>query len=350
MKLKLNCGISSAQQSPYPIETELEKARMAADLGVDFLSCISIYKPLIKELWAGLSKLDIKGVALCGVPFYESEIFGEPLLDVIKRYVEEYGVTILTMHMTEADTVERAMTSGFVINSRGGRFLMERICSGRKSNPNVDEFDAVSEYCQRNGVSIHVGTCLRPGRVEFCPEINAFTLEDLKTARATYDRLSQMGIYAEIECMGHVHPIQLDSYKYYLGDRRVCSMGPLITDTLNGFDDVNAMAGYHLAMDKKINISTICVITRSEHIKIPTLEDDMDAIRRWQAYSYLYGLSHETGFSAKAREKELQCISKMSRQRSQCSAHINVFGEMDIPEHCNICGDRCPLEMKKMSI
>jgi hypothetical protein len=103
-------------------------------------------------------------------------------------------------------------------------------------------------------------------------------------------------------------------------------------------------------MDAGLNISTICMVTRSEHIKIPSFEDDLDAIKKWKTYTYLYELTHDTFGTPMAKELELKCISKISRQREQCSAHINIFGEMDIPEHCNICGDHCPLEMKKKNL
>ena len=71
-------------------------------------------------------------------------------------------------------------------------------------------------------------------------------------------------------------------------------MGPLVTDSTNGYDDLNALMGWHLAMDIGLNISTVCIITRSEHIKIPTFEDDLDAITKWKTYTYLYELTHST--------------------------------------------------------
>ena len=92
------------------------------------------------------------------------------------------------------------------------------------------------------------------------------------------------------------------------------------------------------------------MLTRSEHIKIPTLDDNLDAIKKFKVYGHLYDITHKTSSTNDSMNKELSIISKKTLQREQCSAHINIFGEMDIPEHCNICGDHCPLEMKKKGL
>ena len=351
MKLKINCGISSDNQSANAVEDEIEKAKLAIDNHVDYISNISIYEPLVKTFWNKLSHLDLKSSALCSVPLYESILLDEPILDVVKRHVEEYGVKAFTLHMTSTDLIKRAIADEFTINSRGGMFLVEMLNKSNKHiNPNEAEFDKIIQICQENNIKMYLGTCLRPGKVDFCPKINDLVLEDLKTARSFYDVLAQHGIESEVECMGHIHPSQLSSYKYYFGDRKICSMGPLVTDSTNGYDDLNALMGWHLAMDIGLNISTVCIITRSEHIKIPTFEDDLDAITKWKTYTYLYELTHSTFCTSAAQSLEMKCISKMSRQRTQCSAHVNIFGEMDIPEHCNVCGSHCPLEMKKKNL
>lgn len=347
MKIKVNCGISSSNQSVDPLYDEVQKAESMIDAGADYLSHISIYEDSIKKVWNELSKIDLKQTILCGVPLYESCLFNEPILDVIKRYYELYHVRCVTLHLTKMSTIKKAIDQNFKINSRGGIFLVE---SRKDINPIEGELEKIIDYCLLNKIKVHIGTALRPGSIDICPEINSLVLEDLKTARSYYDKFVNIGLDCEIECMGHVSFNQLSSYSYYLGSRKICSMGPLVSDAVNGYDEINALFGYHLAMDAGLNIQTCCMLTRSEHIKIPTLDDNLDAIKKFKVYGHLYDITHKTSSTNDSMNKELSIISKKTLQREQCSAHINIFGEMDIPEHCNICGDHCPLEMKKKGL
>ena len=347
MKLKMNCGISSSEQSKNLIKDELEKAECAIDNNVDYLSNISIHIPVIKDFWTELCRLNRKNTCFCSVPLYEACLFEQPIIDVIKRHHEEYGVKTMTFHMTDVKLIKRALDENFRINSRAGYFLSK---SDFQTNPHVSDLEMLIRYCQKNKINIHIGTSLRPGKVDASPQINYLTLQELKDTRNFYDMFVNNGIETEIECMGHVSIQQLPQYKYFLNDREICSMGPLITDSVNEYDDLNAMFGYHLAAEQGMNIKTICIITRSEHIRIPDLSDDLDAIKKWQIYTYLYDLTHNTVGTQTAKNKELTVISKRSRQATQCSCHVNIFGEMNVPKHCNVCGDCCPLEMKNKTL
>ena len=334
--LKLNIGLSYPEQS---FKNELEKLKLASQYNIDYVSVISVDKPRIKALWESVQENVDENITLCSVPIYESIIFEEDIKDTIKRHAS-YGVKAMTFHITPTYLIREAEETGYIINSRGGQFLREQMEKDDKwENPFFENFDELVLYAYECGVrTIFLGTSLRPGA---CEKANKYTINELKIACNFYDSYSNvMGLNFQIEAFGHVPVSEFPIYKYVLGTRSICAMGPLLTDAVNGFDELNAIIGYTLALKEGFNISTECMISRSEHIKMPTVEDVEDECQKWRVARLINGLVND---KREAYKEEILVITKKEKQRKQCSSHVNIFGPMYIQETCNVCGDKCPL-------
>lgn len=337
--LKLNIGLSYSEQS---FIDELKKLELASKYDIEYVSVISVDKSRTKALWDSVQEKVGKNITLCSVPIYESIMFKENIKDTIKRHAS-YGVKAMTFHITPAYLIREAERNGFIINSRGGQFLREQIEKDDKwENPFFESFSELILYAYECGVhTIFLGTALRPG---VCEKTNQFTIDELKIACDFYDKYSGVtNLNYQIEAFGHIPASEFPIYKYILGTRHICAMGPLLTDAVNGYDELNAIIGYTLALKEGFNIQTECMLSRSEHIKMPTVEDVEDECQKWRVTKLVNGLVND---KCEAYKEESLVIVKKEKRRTQCSSHVNIFGPMYVQEICNVCGDKCPLLKK----
>ena len=345
--LKLNVGISFSGQS---FENELEKIRLGLKNNIDYISVISIDKDSIKPFWQKVVELfqayksanQENKTILCSAPLYESVIFNEDPIDTIARH-SEYGVDAMTFHITSPELIRKADEISYPINSRGGQFIRE--WGKNLYYDNVREY-IINAVINHNIKKIFLGTSLRPGA---CDKTAQIVLEELKSACQIYDWASCSFLKAEfeIEAFGHVPSYEWPVYKYVLDDRPLCVMGPLLTDSVNGYDDINSIIGYTLARNYGFKIKTACMISRSEHIKMPSIEDVEDEIKKWKVAEFTNDVV-DGKYYAKKIEQEI--TAKKGNQRSQCSSHVNIFGAMDIQETSDVCGEHCPLKNEKANL
>ena len=311
---------------------------------IDYVSIISVDKDRVIPFWEAVSKEDLGTVKLCSAPIYESVLLNESIFDTIKRQ-SSYGVKVMTFHITPSRLLREAEESGFIINSRGGQFFREMIQKDENwENPFYDKMSEVIDFAHKCGVTkIFFGTSLRPGA---CEKASKLTMDELNIACDMYDKyMDCTSLDYEIEAFGHVPVSEFPIYKEVLGSRPICGMGPLLSDAVNGYDELNAIIGYTIALKEGFNIATECMISRSEHIKMPTVEDVEDECQKWRVAKFLNGIANNY---PEARREEEPVLQKKFAQRTQCSAHVNIFGTMDIQETCNVCGTKCPLISDKL--
>lgn len=334
--LKLNVGLSFPEQS---FTSELRKIELTSKYDIDYLSVISLDTKRINKFWEAAYKTVQGSTILCSAPIYETVLLKETPEETIKRQTS-YGVRAMTFHITPKALLNEAEKNGFVINSRGGQFIREI----QGENPYYERLSELILYAYDHGVKkIFLGTALRPGS---CGKISPYTIRELEIACELYDKyIFSTNLDYEIEAFGHVAVSEFPLYKYILGDRKICAMGPLLTDAVNGFDELNAIIGYTRALLAGFNITTECMISRKEHIEIPNVEDVEDELQKWRVAEFVHKLNTNDYYNNELNKK---VCAKKSKQRDQCSAHYNIFGNMDnIPEICNVCGDKCPLKGRK---
>lgn len=357
--IKLNCGLSYPEQSA---EQELHKIEIANKHGVDYVSVISVDKERTKWFWEvikssfnfqpnTISLQPTANFTLCSAPLYESVMFNEDIMETIKRHYS-YGVRAMTFHVTSTDLIQAAVKNGFIVNSRGGIFSADL-----DYNPIITKWAQIVMFCIEHHVEIFIGTSLRPGA---CDEtLSEYTIKDLVSACDFYDKAvnyykaaekiknpSEAPVY--LETLGHVRYWNLKEYENICQARKICAMGPLLTDSVNGFDELNAIIGYALVRKATtLNIQVECMLSRKEHIELPNVEDVEDEIKKWKVAETVVDctLNRADLPGNKAEKKVLEVKEK---QRTQCSAHYNIFGAMDIIPTCNVCGNLCPLTSEKL--
>lgn len=356
--LKLNCGLSYSEQSA---EEELKKIELANKYGADYVSIISIDEERTKWFWELVSNhfswnnsVSVKPQAnfkLCSAPLYESVMFNEPIMDTIKRHYS-YGVRAMTFHVTPVELINDAVKDGFIVNSRGGIFSADL-----KDNPIIENWVEIVTFCIEHDVEIFIGTSLRPGACE--EKLSKWTVKDLELACNFYDRAvnllrnagkaknaSEAPVY--LETLGHVRYWNLRDYESICGSRKICAMGPLLTDAVNGFDELNAIIGYTLARKATmLNIQVECMLSRKEHIELPNVEDVEDEIKKWKVAETVIDCTMN-GADWPGNQAEKRVLEVKGQQRTQCSAHYNIFGAMNIISTCNVCGNKCPLTSEKL--
>ena len=342
--LKLNVGLSNESQD---FDEELAKVKVGLENNIDYISVISVDKSRTKEFWEAIAKLFKEyrsthkcSTVLCSAPIYETVMFDEIPMETITRHAS-YHVRAMTFHITPYYLIKKALSENFVINSRGGQFIQEW-----GKNFYYEYFkDLVNFAVVQNGIKkIFLGTSLRPGA---CTKMAGVTADELKIACNYYDHMKKFSkADCEIETFGHVSVSEFPLYHAILGNRPLCSMGPLLTDAVNGYDELNAIIGYSMALKDGFNIKTECMLSRSEHIKMPDLNDVQDEIQKWQVARFINKIIIG---DENAIKKEEEITGKHKQQREQCSAHINIFGAMDIQATCDLCGAYCPLKNGKQS-
>lgn len=345
--LKLNCGLSYSEQSA---EDEIKKIQLAEKYGIDYVSVISIDEERTKWFWELVaSTFKDHSFTLCSAPLYECAMFKEDIMDTIKRHYS-YGVRAMTFHVTSKKLIDEAVKAGFIVNSRGGIFSEDL-----EENPIITKWLEIINFCIKNDVQVFIGTSLRPGACD--EKLSEWTKKDLEEAVKYYDDVQyRLGIAkkakyyndkkVQLEAMGHVRYWNFEEYKNILGNRNICSMGPLLTDSVNGYDELNAIIGYTLARQAGLNITTECMLSRKEHIEMPNIEDVKDECQKWRVAETCV----DTAFLKEGKniDKEKEVLAVKGKQRTQCSAHYNIFGAMDILPECNVCGSKCPLLSEKL--
>lgn len=328
------------------------------------MSIISIDEDRTKWFWElvrshfnwnrhSISLLPDANFKLCSAPLYECAMFGEDIEKTMERHFS-YGVRAMTFHITPKWLINKAVEDGFIVNSRGGIFSEDL-----EENPICDKWPDIVKWCAERDIEIFIGTSLRPGACD--AELSKWTIEDLQLACEYYDRaismLKQLGkiknaseakVY--LETLGHVRYWNLKTYEDICQSRKICAMGPLLTDAVNGFDELNAIIGYTLIRKATmLNVQVECMLSRKEHIELPNVEDVEDEIKKWKVAETVIDCTMN-GAEWPGNKAEEKVINIKGKQRTQCSAHYNIFGAMDIIPTCNVCGNKCPLTSEKLRV
>ncbi len=330
MKLKVNVGCSNKKDS---VEVEIEKIKYALSREVDYISEISLIPEKKNQILEFISSLKGGRTKFCTVPLYDSVLTKTPILEVMKGQYEK-GIRCFTLHLTPKRLLEKALEQDFVINSRAGNFLFALARKGSE-NPHFDNFHDIMVFLRENDCEIFIGTSLRPGRVLESTR-SSLWLEEL---RYVVDFLEQHGVDKQeyiLECGGHLDASVIPSFIDAINPNQICVMGPLMTDATNGFDDLSSIIGAGMLHGKK-PIHTHLLLTRDEHIRLPTLDalkDGVDKVTIFRHNINLADLDRDT----------VRLEKRFQNQSNQCTTGVNLFGPLDAdPMVCTMCGFHCPL-------
>jgi phosphomethylpyrimidine synthase len=319
-KLKLNFGISGCGQK---VSDEQEKLKVACEMGVDYCSQITILKESITPMWEMASQYQDKTI-LCSVPLYESILLDEPILETIKRQYS-FGVRAFTFHLTSKELLLQQKQFGArAINSRGGLFLQEWY-KNHNNNPHIEHVGEIQEFFSSHPAEIFIGTSLRPGTTKI--ETKLYEQEIINAQTFPYKKV--------IEAGGHISFNDFNKFQKLFNNNEICLMGPITTDSTNGYDHITASTGAVSFAQGYSHINTLLITTPAEHISIPTVEDNIKGIKTFKIAAHMIDLKYNN-------EAAISLENTFSGTELSCNNGRNLFGFFGNKE-CNMCGDKCPL-------
>ncbi|OQW51515.1 MAG: hypothetical protein A4S09_09805 [Proteobacteria bacterium SG_bin7] len=330
MKVKVNVGCSNRTDL---VEIEKEKIKYALARQVDYISEISLIPEKKRELLEFIKSLDRRATKFCTVPLYDCVLTKTDILEVMKAQYES-GVRAFTLHLTPKHLIKAAIEQEFIINSRAGNFLAG-LAKTDIENPHFAVFQEIMTFLREKGCELFVGTSLRPGRVAESKS-SCLWQEELRFIISYLERQCVARDEYILECGGHLDSSLLGTFVDIVRDHQICVMGPLLTDATNAFDDLSSIIGATTLNTLK-PIHTHLLLTRDEHIRLPTLESLKSGV------DTVLVLKHNVNLLEKD-ESTLKHEDCFRNQSNQCTLGINLFGPLEgDPKICSMCGLHCPL-------
>lgn len=257
----------------------------------------------------------------------ENELFEE-----IAKHIE-FGVGLITIHPTPTiSLIESAKARVIPVTSRGGGIIirdLQKWDSVQKDNVYIRIIDKIALMASKYSVVISIGASFRSATI-----LDSFDMtqqEEMKSQIEIANYLCNRGVSVIIETPGHatIEDIErigsfFSKYKY-----PIMPLGPMPTDTAFDEDDTAAAIGAVL-MGRMNCADILSIVTRKEHAgSIPTLQDVLDAIKKYKVAAHIIDLNKIHDFSYD---------SEITRARVAKSSCIYNGDEL-----CTRCGEYCPL-------
>jgi len=282
-KINVNLGNSADLRDRG---TEMEKVRMAVELGADAIMDLSSFG----DTGAFRRRLVAESPAMIGtVPAYDAVIrLGKPLreitsddwIDTVRAHASD-GVDFQTIHCgitleTVARLKGKRRRTGIV--SRGGSLLFAWMAMTGKENPYYERFDEILEICADHDVTLSLGDACRPGSIS--DSTDGAQASELILLGDLARRARERDVQVIIEGPGHMSLGDIEANM--LLERRLCDdapfyvLGPLVTDIAPGWDHITAAIGGAIAASA--GAAFLCYVTPAEHLRLPTLDDVREGI------------------------------------------------------------------------
>lgn len=332
--LKFNVGLSNTYQT---IREEAEKIELAIENGIEYVSQISVEKTRLLDMWKVVSDYKTEKTKFASVPLYESVLLHEPMMETIERQYS-CGSRQFVLDFVPRYLVEQAnLDKNFRINSRTGYFLTEYFRKNpiKNENPCVEIIDFVRKFQKQNkDVEFVFNTTLRPGN---CANYGLkYLLEEIEY----YKKNNFLNKDTILEVGGHIRFNNFKSLINILGDTKVSLMGPLTTDSTNKYDHVTNILGQNLFASMYKNVVGLLIISPAEHLHLPTLEDDREAIIHARICQHEIGLMY-------GDDECLKVEDDFNKKTISCNLKRNLFGDIKGLKPCDMCGNFCPLRKVK---
>jgi phosphomethylpyrimidine synthase len=278
-KINANIGASNVSSS---LDGEIEKMKMALDLGADAIMDLSTGKDL--------DEIRQRLLAECTAPFgtvpiYEviidrtvEEIDKASILRVVEKQAAQ-GVDFFTIHaglLKEHLEFIPKRICGIV--SRGGALLAKWMMHHNKQNPLYEIFDDICDIMVEYDVCFSLGDGLRPGCI--ADATDEAQLAELRTLGELTQRAQEKGCQVMVEGPGHV-PFDQIQHNMEI-QQEICNgapfyvLGPLVTDIAPGYDHITSAIGGTAAAF--YGASFLCYVTPREHLGLPNADDVRDGV------------------------------------------------------------------------
>jgi phosphomethylpyrimidine synthase len=354
VKVNVNVGTSGERCDE---DLEMAKARAALENGADTLMDLSTGGDLPRMR----RKILELPVPVGTVPIYEAvrkagnaaDVDADLLFSVIRDHCRE-GVDFLTLHCgvnRQALDALRADPRIMQVVSRGGAFHVAMMVQREEENPLYAEFDYLLEILNEFSVVASLGDGMRPGCLQDA-ERRAKSVEYL-TLGALAQRALEAGVQRMIEGPGHIPLTQVDynvrMIKELTDDAPLYLLGPLVTDLAPGYDHVvSAIGGAMAAMH---GADFLCMVSPSEHLALPRVEDIVEGTRVARLAAHVGDLCR--GAEGHKDPREIQMAEARARLDWEEQFRLALWGEAARKVHqrdgdletCSMCGELCAVKL-----
>jgi len=284
--LVVNLGITSHNQT---LREEVEKAQTAKKFGASMIADVStlgnielIINTFLREVKLPLNvvplySLDARMRARVDSSNSMSEQF---VVDVVEEFATA-GVDSMTIHASYPRYLMERVTHSprkIRVQGRGGSIIHEFMQRSGYENPLYEHFDSILKILARHGVALSLGNCLRSGTVN--DPIDSLVLDELHVWQDLSHRAHQAGVQVMLEGLSHIRYHFIASYVGWLREMfpnaPVRLLGPIGTERGLGYDHITAAICAMEAIRAGTDILT--VVTRAEHIGLPTADDIREAL------------------------------------------------------------------------
>lgn len=358
-KLLVNLGLSEFNDNDI---IELEKYRAAAKAGAHILADNTIIpgktttfrQKLLNQFSQPISTVPIYEAALSALEREgnECKFTDEDVLSSIERQAKD-KVDMITIHASyRLSDFEKIGSSNriFKIISRGGSFLTGYFALTNKENPIFNNFDIILDIARQNGVVLSLGFALRSGCIS--DQLDSYYLNEIKTTSKLVERALEANVPVMVEGVGHtsvrVLPRLIKFIKKTCHNVPLRTLGPPVCDISTGIDDVCGAIG--ATISASLGADLLGVITRSEHIGIPSKQDVIDAVRAFSIAAYAADMQILKEYE---RNKAVS-IARRERLWSELWSML-PFGDLAKSlryktrkannDTCTMCGEMCALKL-----
>ncbi len=361
MSIKINVNVGTSKDC-IDIDEEMEKTKAAETFGAHSIMDLSTGGDLDK-----IRNLILKAVEIPvgTVPIYQAaasrkvvvEMTSDDMFNAVRKHAQQ-GVDFVTVHAgVNSNSLERLRQSDRIMNvvSRGGSFTIAWMLHNEEENPFYAEYDYLLEIAKEYDMTLSLGDGMRPGCIADASDRPKFmefiTLGELvKRARA-------FNVQTFVEGPGHVPMNEIElSVK---GMKELCNnaplylLGPIVTDIAPGFDHITGAIGGAIA--GMYGMDFLCMVTPSEHLALPTLEDIKEGLQVTKIAAHTIDLMRE-GQNERAWKKDIAMAYARRDLDWEKQFELAIDGSRarkirdarkTESDTCSMCGDLCALKIVK---
>jgi phosphomethylpyrimidine synthase len=347
MSIKINVNVGTSKDW-INIDDEIEKAKAAEAFGAHSIMDLSTGGNLDE-----IRNLILKAVELPVIV----EMTSDDMFNAVRKHAQQ-GVDFVTIHAgVNFNSLERLRQSDRIMNvvSRGGSFTLAWMLHNDEDNPFYAEYDYLLEIAKEYDLTLSLGDGMRPGCIADASDRPKFmefiTLGELvKRARA-------FNVQTFVEGPGHVPMNEIEfSVK---GMKELCNnaplylLGPIVTDIAPGFDHITGAIGGAIA--GMYGMDFLCMVTPSEHLALPTLEDIKEGLLVTKVAAHTIDLIRE-GQNERAWKKDIAMAYARRDLDWEKQFELAIDGlrarkirdaRKTESDACSMCGDLCALKIVK---
>lgn len=364
-RVKVNTNIGTSPDR-VDIERELEKLRVAIEMGADTVMDLSvggnvdeIRREILRHASVPVGTVPIYQVALTARQRHRSfpEVSVKEIFKGIEKHLAD-GVDFITVHcgITRKNLASIRQRLGGVV-SRGGAMMIEWMKFQRRENPLYENFDELLDLAKEFHATLSLGDGLRPGAI--ADATDEAQISELITIGELVERARAAGVQVMVEGPGHIPIDQIEANirleKTLCAEAPFYVLGPLVTDIACGYDHITAAIGGALAA--YYGADFLCYVTPSEHLGLPDVEDVREGVIASRIAAHAADIArHQPGaidwdnrlsrFRAHLQWKKMIAQS-LDPERAQAIFAIQ-------PSHtegaCTMCGEFCAVKKTKETI